>query len=569
MLDQSSYESFRVPTLNLVSRSAELIKLCEQVEAQKIPPRALQAPFEEFVWSLGADPVAKQIISDEVKHFPSATQNLNFQNPSELQSIYRWTQIVAERLTPRYRDALVKEILENYSQNEKDYLRKLLHSYCSLLIFFGWDERYILNQVETRFFTSDIGKIEKRTFENFFRHFEQKSKSYRIWIAIDREAFEYFRNLKFGKIHPKKESEIPPAVVAAFKAHSGDFPTDYFIETKIDRLDHFGAASVTFEILELLTSLSSIQKVQISLGWSKFAYAVQNTAQSGMFVPEREVQFQLTGQSSLRASAKRHKRQATTIINKLESASSSRTLQALKNVTLAQSSAKAENQLVLIWSAIENLLSDPPPGTARILSYSSSIAPCVCLNYARQYLCAIHDEINQHHGLILKRALAELALDPAIDAHTQFSRLVFDPANELILKRLFGQLSSNPLAINRIWKLRQNFEDPKSFLSSLSAHEQRVTWQIGRIYRARNELVHGGDPPRYLAPLVLNAFEYFKSTFFTLIHRAEDSRVNVEMDLLISSVTFDYGRSKADLLELQKAGENYSMTSFLRHFEKR
>ncbi|MGB3806312.1 MAG: hypothetical protein WA936_03855 [Erythrobacter sp.] len=569
MLDQSSYESFRVPTLNVVSRSYELITLCEQVRNEKIPPRALQAPLDEFVWSLDADPVAKGIIPQEVMHFPQAIKAMNVQNPADVQHIYRSAQVVAARLISGYRETLIHELLDNYIKDRKDYIRKLLHSYCSLLIFHGWDERFLLNQVEARFFQKDIGKFEKRTLERFFRSFDRKTKIYRVWIPVSKQTYEYFRSLKFDFFQSKKINDLPNLVKAEFENGETDFPLDFFIESQVERLDHFSGAAVTFELLELLTSLSSIQKIHIPLSWDRMAYTIQNTAKTGLFVPEKEIQFQEDRKSSVRASAKKHKRQASTIISRLESATSSRTLQALKNVTLAQSSTKPENQLVLIWSAIENLLSDPPTGVARIEAYTAAMTPCVCLNYARQYMCAVHDELQSSHPHVLKKALKAVPAKSATDTHTLFAWLVFNPDYEESLKTLFADISSNPLATNRLWKLKENFSTPKTYLSSLESHEKRVRWQLSRIYRARNDLVHGGESPRYLAPLVLNAFEYFKSTFFTVIYRAERSSIGSEMDYLIASVIFDYGRVKAQLSKMKNSQGSFDLDEFLIHFAKR
>lgn len=569
MLDQASYESFRVPTLNLISRAHELLRLCNQAKNERIPPRALTAPLDELLWSLRSDPVAPLLIPKETAHFTAHIKTLNLQNPADLQKIYRFVQILNDRLAPKYREKLINEILSSYNSDRKNYIRSLLHALFSQFIFEGWDERFLLYEVETRFFNDDIGKVEKRTFERFLRSFDPKPKSYKIWVPSQKATYDYFKNLGFGGLQTKRAADIPNHVIEAFQTKSIDFSLDYFLEFKIDRLDHFGAASVAFEVLELLTSLGSVQRFSIDFSWAKVAYVIQNSARSGIFVPEKEIQFQGDRVASAKTSAKRHKRYADAIIGRLDRASSSRTLQALKNVTLAQSSTKPENQLVLIWSGIESLLSDPPTAVSRIEAYSSSMTPCICLNYARQYTCAVHDSLQLSHPRALKRATEALNVSEILDRHTKFAYIVFDDDYREVLHQLFAAVADNPLATNRLWKLHQNFKDPDAYIRSLVAHEERVRWQLARIYRARNNLVHGGDPPRYLAPLVLNAYEYFKSTFITLTRRASSAEINIEMEYLVSSVIFDYDESKADLRNLQKQGDKYTKSAFLDHFKRR
>src|SRR5690606_9153820 len=53
-----------------------------------------------------------------------------------------------------------------------------------------------------------------------------------------------------------------------------------------------------------------------------------------------------------------------------------------------------------------------------------------------------------------------------------------------------------------------------------SSHKQKVEWQIRRIYRTRNLIVHSGKLPSYTNILIENLHNYFDSFLETLINKA-------------------------------------------------
>jgi hypothetical protein len=62
------------------------------------------------------------------------------------------------------------------------------------------------------------------------------------------------------------------------------------------------------------------------------------------------------------------------------------------------------------------------------------------------------------------------------------------------------------------------FHSPKDLRNDLEAARQRLEWQIGQIYRARNTLVHRGEQNDLLPHLVHNLRHYFSTTISRLLH---------------------------------------------------
>src|SRR5262249_20877998 len=159
-----------------------------------------------------------------------------------------------------------------------------------------------------------------------------------------------------------------------------------------------------------------------------------------------------------------------------------------------RASPNAENQLISLWSAVEVLLSEPPRDVARISHYCRMLIPCASLRHVRRQMVAAYDEMLVSY----RRRFSEIVNSEPNDfgnSHTNFAALLCLEENEPLRKRLMTLCKDNPLALHRMWKLRTDYKEPKSALRAISGHEKRVEWQICRIYRARNFLVHTGRIP--------------------------------------------------------------------------
>lgn len=73
----------------------------------------------------------------------------------------------------------------------------------------------------------------------------------------------------------------------------------------------------------------------------------------------------------------------------------------------------------------------------------------------------------------------------------------------------------------------------------VDAHVQRVDWQLRRIYRERNRIVHRADPSPNVGTLILNLNEYL-ATVFEVLFAVDPSRpYEMGLDGVFESVFLD------------------------------
>ncbi|TIO48116.1 MAG: hypothetical protein E5X80_29195 [Mesorhizobium sp.] len=114
-------------------------------------------------------------------------------------------------------------------------------------------------------------------------------------------------------------------------------------------------------------------------------------------------------------------------------------------------------------------------------------------------------------------------------------------------------LTDNPLALHRVFKLQRDYKNIGAVNGTLDDHYNRVRWQIHRVYRARNQLVHAGLMPSYLESVILNLAEYYRSAVVTIVGRAKREEELSDIDQVVSEIGIKYrilrnffGKTKAD-----------------------
>lgn len=448
-------------------------------------------------------------------------------------------------------------ILECYSDNKRrDDLRKCISAYCAHLVNIGYSKQYLLKSIEDRFFTDDIGKIEKRTLQRFFYSLSKEDKQFRVWVSAPVTSANFIGKLNLEGCETKAVKALPVDVREAFQARSDYSLANRYITKCVPAKDKYSAASTMHQLLASIDSLLILGRESIEIQWEGDVYIRTPQATSGDFISGDLLSNLGPSQPVRGNTARAFRAQATEALTSFDPASTERLMSAVNTAALVRTSPNVENHLISLWSAIEVLLSNPPAGTPRIIHYVDLLAPCICARYVRRYIIAVHDAIKASYGPRYARLIQQMPFAKEVDEYTRFTHIAFDPAYKTQQTEMLNLLSDNPLALHRLWKLEKNFGTPKAYSKSVEDHEKRVRWQLHRIYRARNQLVHAGAVPVYLEPLVLNMLEYFRSTIGPIISRASKEDEPSEIDQMVTEIrmqfeilkrkTNDYKKDKFD-----------------------
>lgn len=550
MLSTATYESFRAPSLDTISRVAEVGMIALEIKRERVPIAAISAALEELSYYLGKDAAIREISPSEIDYFQSTWKSGKITEKDVLQ-ISRFARSLHEKLSSEYRSVLERLIVQSRLEpKKKDYVRKICADYCSHLINSGYSRQYILSQVNSRFFSNDIKKIEKRTLERFFRSFDGAEAVFQVTIPVSNTLAKYLSSFKRLPFVILAADEINPQASSLYDEIKSVKKITKFVTGRISAKDNYSAARKFIEALDTLISITYLARRGVELEWTNSTYVKRIRAVSGEIISLDQIVLQRKSLVLTNAILRDIRDYGERIIFDFDEMSMERLVSAVNMSAISRSSYRPENQLITLWSAFEVLMDDPPKGVARISHYINIIIPAICITYPGRYSRAVFDEIYRGNRTHFRTFFSKSEFNPADDMYIKFVKLVFRDDLKHLHNEFCTGLGRNPLALYRLSKLERDFGKPADLLAALSAHEQRVNWQISRIYRTRNDIVHSGAMPVFLNSLVMNVFEYFKSALVPVLNRASGEQKPSNIDQIVAEVGFQYAIMKSDLERL-------------------
>lgn len=208
---------------------------------------------------------------------------------------------------------------------------------------------------------------------------------------------------------------------------------------------------------------------------------------------------------------------------------SGRVLNALEHFSLAHVGAAQKVQLVNLWSAMECLV-----GTSK----RSSVISAVVESVAPILMWRRAEKILRYMARSLQLFRAAGGIEPLGEGFTAKKSSVFaecllltvsKPENHPHLLALLKFCAPHPLLLNHIFALWSVFSKPEMIASELRLSQQRTSWNLWRIYRARNLIVHeGAEVPN--VPILLNLLHGYFSTVLSRVLHAMNRNPNWGVD---------------------------------------
>lgn len=178
-----------------------------------------------------------------------------------------------------------------------------------------------------------------------------------------------------------------------------------------------------------------------------------------------------------------------------------------------------EARLVNLWIALESIFQY---GEESIIErITKHIPPSLSTSYVRSMLNAIPIEIKDRwrgSDTTLLRQYLKKSTKFYLDGLDLLSILIDDESSDRA-KAFNDILSGNLLLKYRIGKLRNEvFKTPKKLHETITNHTKNVEWQLHRIYRTRNYIMHCGKCPLGTRQLIQNLHSYYIVTIHNIIH---------------------------------------------------
>ena len=513
LLFDYSIPSNRVSTLNSHFLCLDAINAINSIEEHGVPEGTLKPIMEELYSALGKDPVFDKVSIKPIEYFLkyqvdkyiiSRPHEMSYADLKRCALAINTYFFVDDNYYKKLRDMII-EIIERNNLYEQKKLFRLIKSMLTELMNMGYSLKYIYGVMRKIFWEPETPIVSPKLIRDFFDNFSLEKGEYEVICVVKKSSKKkYIASIEGmvceDRVKPRTKSKVEKEFLNVTNGKG-------FIRIKIKSLDYFKAAdeckkimSDTFALYRLYDHKFryDIYKADIGVYYNNKFYKISKKNVAPLEHIKMLSTYQLTKGLSQYGKAleslwKKSYGDFISIVNAARFHSNS-----------LDSSSK-ENQLLDLWAIFESVLDISNAHTSdRIIQVCMYLVPII----KRGYIYSLFEQLAND----IKNYNLDLYID--IVGENSDGDVVVRKISEWVLlenhKRddFIQNCHDFPLLKERIQYYHEELSDTSKVYNFVEKHAERVKWQVMRIYRNRNLIIHNADSMPYLELLIENLHSY-------------------------------------------------------------
>jgi hypothetical protein len=533
LLFDYTLDTYKASALNAPFLCLEALALIQDIENNNIEAANLEHVLAELEWSIHLDSIAKKLIHNDLSfYFPGEAVKNDLQKQKIL------LELIHKSISPDlYLYAVQEKLLQAIEQNKKGEISSLARTWITTLINIGVSKAY-LYQLINSFFFSERKILASEDIKVFFLEAFPYTHNFEVYFITTKDITLYKKSL--DKFDINICEVIPDDLKELASANNFNINSDeVFIEVaKINSFDiHSGRREAEAQ-LELVRNLILLYAHKKPISWSSTALVRQ------CCIDRPQVTF--SPKSSVQKIADLRPQMASErlfylIENlKLMKTDNEKFDRIISIHGLCAIQEAPETQLLNLWICIESLM-PTEPNRNKISNIIEMAIPILMLIYVRRIIKNLLQDLLGWNRKLVRKTFNKFESNS--DEKLVHSVLHFlAPENDVMRQEFYKKMDAFPLLRYRIFSISQLFSDPKKLNAMLEEHRKKLTWQLRRIYRTRNLIVHSGRSPNYTSTLIENAHDYL------------DSMLNEIAEASCSSMRISSFKQAFELFRIQHIG---------------
>lgn len=554
LLFDYTIDTYRVPAMNSHTLADELCQTISDVESGVIRPGAIKPIKEELCDRLTKDPAATSILGEIRDELISCLNKNDTIAETKVRAELLKNKLDSEYLTVNKR--LLRETLPDVKQKER--ISSITRTLLTELIYVGYSPEYVYFETISYFFVA--GKYPRiidniTLIDDYLEKFSGRKLNL-IAVFRGNENFDQLKDFAESTgIRIQSDAASIRFRGQATKARNflsdNNEPLPLYLIVDTTACDVFSARERGDDAIKLLVNLARYHVHRQDFNWSDQAVICsENNHSLGIYAKPVAATLRRPEPDMSRLSALVGDTFSTlTAEDRLKEESFLRIERAFIRHDMALKLEEPDSQLLELWAAIEVLLPTYESGEEKIVRMARSIVPFETTEYAAKMAANLYLAIRNSGKCEALEIINEVA--EGSNEIEKCLALVSIQDNEEKRDKLYKILEEHVLLRNRIFYIRNKIASAALIRKMLIAHDKRVTWQIHRIYRARNLYIHSGQSLEYVRILVENLHAYLDRVLDVLIEHINLSGYPViDIDQICLDVRLEYD---AHLKLLEKA----------------
>lgn len=515
-----SFESYKMPSLNAHFLCMDLLQTKRNIDNKSITEGNFIPLAEEFESMLESDIVLKSYIPqiDVVLKSRDKLGMIVDYRKSELKAkISKYSEAAGyiceiSDTGNMYLNTIFSLLEENILTEECGYnnwenIYSLTRILATELMNGGYSSEYISQELKEVFLNKGKKvKCEEQILVDFFNKFTFERKSYQVIFGINAETAKILKHIKDITVkEPSRETRKKLDL-----KHKGDCIVELFLEN----VDKHEVANAGYGYVNTIIGLHRISQhhkpvfikplAQINEIDDEITILSSKVVRIG-----KNVLLRANNESQLQSYFFDEQ-----LLNNVQPPETFFRAVSLHNSAL--DSKEPTNQLLDLWTAVETLIGFKSGDEDKINVVCEIVTSVLNRIYLYSHMAQLYKDISAVLGGEGERVINAIRGEEQ-DIWKLAKMLAVEDFQESY-KELYGMLEEYPLLQYRMeYFSKKIFVDSKSVYEELKRHKQKLKWQIMRIYRNRNMIVHNGEHMPYLNIILGNLHYYIDAMFDLLI----------------------------------------------------
>ncbi len=531
MVWESTRDSHRAPAMNTYHLCIEVLRTWDETRASSLREGLISTILDELQATGDNDPTVAAHFAEPWSKLSFALKS-NAAQDTKVGAAARFFRQIENSYLKRCRDEIQGLISGGAIKKEK--VRSLTGAFCSYLQNVGYTPRHISRMMHGRFFSRELSQNPVRELQDFFARFSGRPIEFDVYMSVT----EQLAMAAGGRDFVEFKGKLPYATSDVGSFHpTEDAGQKIVVFSGVSAFDEFGAVERAEAKMALVRAVAYTARADVHLAWREEAVVVSPTNKAGYLVRARDeplrkryrdsetYQFQVLGEGK-----------RAVLEDQLPPPDANRLRNALLSYANAFHSESPATQLVTLWSALEGLL-PASSGEGRIdtvLRYSLACQRALYLRNLFKWSFIEHLAVDRETFFKLLNEASNYT-----ENLSRFVALLCFPKDKSLSEKLGILAAKSPLTSQRGFVLHNASKNVQDVQKLLDAHVQRVSWQLRRIYRERNRIVHRADPSPNVGTLILNLNEYLVTVFEVLFTADPTRPYELGLDGLFESILLD------------------------------
>lgn len=509
LLFDYTLDTYKPSALNVCYLTRETLELISDIQAGVIDFANLQPVLEELIWGFQNDKVARSLLDVDIAYYTAIA------NESEISSLKIRIEALERTVNPtRYLAAICAALKEKIQSIEKKEIDALASSFVTCLVNTGVSKQSIFDCVHKTFFSEGPEISDLSILDLFFETMGPKLHHFEVIFLVSANIASVSDSI--GAFQLKIIDELSDSVKKAVGNKFSPIENHVLVKaTDVSARDIYAARQMALLKLDGLSDLLALFQHRSRISWQEEAVVCQVCCDS-------EIRLISPPKGPMEKASDLKPEKAAKELNSLLRSFS------VKGVSFSKFNRVAdihgicinhkvvENQLVNLWTALETLVPSHS-GISKIANITNATLPFLMHAYidglVRQYTFDLLYWDKWRGRKILQKVTGE-----RLSWKAKCLRLLCLEESAPLRELLYEQLKDFHLLRYRTFHLSEVLSDRKRIKALIERHQRRVSWQIRRLYRTRNLMVHSGRrPPPYIETLVENGHYYLDVVMFEVM----------------------------------------------------